>query len=452
MNYCNKRRSESAESSFSIIPSSKKWQRLDESSMFGNKKGAELTTEASNSSSSSSFSEGDDEPVVTNLSCGEAAAAAESSSSSLSIIDNIFPTSSVPPQNLIKQQSHAQSNNNEAAAAHPQETTTSIAPSSSTMAAAAALRCNKKSMVQSPNDFFTAKLRSRGYPATTFCSLKGGYHSTPTTHQTSSYGISLTRAIRSSDKPQVQTLLSTGLNPNACNKFGESIIHAVCRRGDHDMLRILLDAGSSVQVSDDFGRTPLHDACWTASPNFETISLLLEKDPWLLSITDCRGSTPLGYVRKAHWAVWNGFLGAIIDRYWPPCRIDDGIIDARGCIASDIVKREQDSDHQEQENGTASPKIPPLSLLEPDSSPVIDPPQGRIKCLDLLELLANGKIDPQDLDKKNADTIMKDRLKEVEVNRRITFDPLRTNGLNATVMKGSGSKIAQGYVRVSTPV
>jgi len=181
MNYCNKRRSESAESSFSIIPSSNKWQRLDESSMFGNKKGAELTTEASNSSSSSSSSEEDDEPVVTNLSCGEAAAAAESSSSSLSIIDNIFPTSSVPPQNLIKQQSHAQSNNNEAATAHPQETTsTSIAPSSSTMAAAAALRCNKKSMVQSPNDFFTAKLRSRGYPATTFCSLKGGYHSTPT--------------------------------------------------------------------------------------------------------------------------------------------------------------------------------------------------------------------------------------------------------------------------------
>jgi hypothetical protein len=24
-----------------------------------------------------------------------------------------------------------------------------------------------------------------------------------------------------------------------------------------------------VNISDDFGRTPLHDACWTAEPNFE---------------------------------------------------------------------------------------------------------------------------------------------------------------------------------------
>ncbi|KAL7434661.1 hypothetical protein ACHAXM_004202, partial [Skeletonema potamos] len=260
-------------------------------------------------------------------------------------------------------------------------------------------------------------------------------------HQLSSYGISLTRAIRSSDKLQLRTLLSTGLNPNACNKFGESIIHAVCRRGDHDMLRVLLDAGSSVQVSDDFGRTPLHDACWTASPKFETVSLLLEKDPWLLSMTDCRGNTPLGYVRKAHWAVWNGFLGAIIDRYWPPCTDDS-------CDAN-YLKCEQTQQQYNDQHGI-TPKIPPLSLLAPDSSPVIDPPQGRIKRLDLLELLANGMIDPQDLD-ENADTIMKDNLKQVEVNRRITIDPQRCKGSNATVMVGSVS-VVQGYVRVSTPV
>jgi hypothetical protein len=269
----------------------------------------------------------------------------------------------------------------------------------------------------------------------------------------SSYGLSLTRAIRSSDKLKLQTLLSTGLNPNACNKFGESIIHAVCRRGDHDMLRILLDAGSSVRVSDDFGRTPLHDACWTASPKFETISLLLEKDPWLLSITDCRGNTPLGYVRKAHWAVWNGFLGAIIDRYWPPCIEDSGDAIAAAATSNDlkIVQAQQLQDNQLQGQENAPPKIPPLSLLEPDSLPVKDPPEGRIKRLDLLELLANGMIDPQDLDKKNADTIMKDHLKQVEVNRRITIDPLRSKGSNATVMKGSAS-IVQSYIRVSTPV
>ena len=167
----------------------------------------------------------------------------------------------------------------------------------------------------------------------------------------------------------------------------------------------------------------------------------------MLSITDCRGSTPLNYVRKAHWAVWNGFLGAIIDKYWPPCDSEDGTREQQ----EQMLQQDNDADRQDQEKNAAT-KVPPLSLLEPDSSPIIDPPQGRIRRLDILELLANGKIDPQDLDKKSVDTIMKEHIKEVEVHRRITFDPMRTNGLNATVMKGSGSaSIAQGYVRVSTP-
>lgn len=152
-------------------------------------------------------------------------------------------------------------------------------------------------------------------------------------------------------------------------------------------------------------------------------------------------------MRKAHWAVWNGFLGAIIDRYWPPCA------DAAGdCITSNKVKVEegqsQGNDQQEQEN--KAPKVPPLSLVEPDSKPIVDPPNARVKSIEILELLANGKIDLKDLDSKDSDTIMKDRLNEVEVSRRITFDPLRANGANATVMKGS-DPIAQSYVRVSTP-
>jgi hypothetical protein len=194
MNYDNNKRklSSTNESASSIIPSSK-WQRLDESAMIGNNenipaRAPESTTDALHSSSSSS-SGGGDEPVGNNnLSCGEAAA---QSSTSVSIIDNIFPSSSVlPSKSLIQQPQQtqhaaAQSNNNGAPADQPMETTSAkvplTSPSSTTMAAeAAALRCNKKSMIQSPVDFFTAQLRSRGYPATTFCSLKSGYHSTPT--------------------------------------------------------------------------------------------------------------------------------------------------------------------------------------------------------------------------------------------------------------------------------
>jgi hypothetical protein len=108
--------------------------------------------------------------------------AATEESSSLSIIDNIFPSSFSSQQHLIQQRPRIQSNDAEAAAQLRETISIPITPSSPTAAAAAAaaLRCNKKSMVLSPNDFFKAELRSRGYPATTFCSLKGGYHSTPT--------------------------------------------------------------------------------------------------------------------------------------------------------------------------------------------------------------------------------------------------------------------------------
>jgi hypothetical protein len=239
------------------------------------------------------------------------------------------------------------------------------------------------------------------------------------------------------------------------------------------MLRVLLDAGSSVQVSDDYGRTPLHDACWTPNPNFETISLLLEKDPWLLSIADCRGSTPLGYVRKAHWGVWIGFLGAIVDRYWPCATQKGGEVASEedkddAATADERMEQEQadvDKQQQQQQQENIPPKVPPLSLQEPNSSPILDPPNPKVKCLDILELVANGIIDPQELDEKNAiDTIRKDHFKATTTStpfkkggggalNRITFDPLRCAGTNATVMKGS-QEVGQGYirVRVSTPL
>ncbi len=195
-------------------------------------------------------------------------------------------------------------------------------------------------------------------------------------HQTTSYGVSLTKAIRSSDEIQARSLLSSGLHPNACNKFGESIVHAACRRGDFAMLRALLEARSSVQVTDDFGRTPLHDACWTSTPSFDTIRLLLDQDPWLPCIVDCRGSAPLGYVRRAHWAVWIGFLGGIADHYWPDL-----------------------NEAQNNPNGGARQIIPPLALLEPNSRPLPDPCLNGIS-LEIIEHLANGSITPQELNDK----------------------------------------------------
>eukprot|EP00581_Thalassiosira_minuscula_P029891 CAMPEP_0183783832 /NCGR_PEP_ID=MMETSP0739-20130205/64506_1 /TAXON_ID=385413 /ORGANISM="Thalassiosira miniscula, Strain CCMP1093" /LENGTH=332 /DNA_ID=CAMNT_0026027615 /DNA_START=29 /DNA_END=1027 /DNA_ORIENTATION=- len=310
----------------------------------------------------------------------------------------------------------------------------SLSVSSAATASSPALptrRMDNKKMISSPQEFFADMLRDRGYPATMVCSLKCGYHNSPTEHQTASYGVSLTKAIRSSDTSTASALLKAGLHPNACNKFGESIVHAACRRSDTVMLRTLIDAGSHVQVTDDFGRTPLHDACWTSSPNFDTIRLLLEEDPWLICVMDCRGSTPLGYVRKAHWALWIGFLGAIADRYWP---VLDGPSDQRE-------------------------RVPPLGQTLPDSNPLPDP-KTNVLDIDIVELLANGKLTPQDLEEAGSASelnqkplLQKSTLSSPTVScSRITLDPLRQMGSNATTMLKGSSQGMHSFVQVhATP-
>eukprot|EP00579_Thalassiosira_antarctica_P029394 CAMPEP_0202032842 /NCGR_PEP_ID=MMETSP0905-20130828/65735_1 /ASSEMBLY_ACC=CAM_ASM_000554 /TAXON_ID=420261 /ORGANISM="Thalassiosira antarctica, Strain CCMP982" /LENGTH=468 /DNA_ID=CAMNT_0048596715 /DNA_START=578 /DNA_END=1984 /DNA_ORIENTATION=- len=317
-------------------------------------------------------------------------------------------------------------------------------------------RMDNKETISSPQEFFTAMLQDRGYPATMVCSLKCGYHNTPTKHQITSYGLSLTKAIRSSDTTTARSLLAAGLHPNACNKFGESIVHAACRRGDLAMLHALLEFGSSVQITDDFGRTPLHDACWTSSPNFDVVRLLLEEDPWLLCVMDCRGSAPLGYARKAHWAVWIGFLGVIVDRYWPSLKNDD-----EGEEGKNIIMIDRDESKISDRD-----KVPPLAHVEPNSSPLPDP-KLNVLDLDIIELLANGKLTPQDLANEGSNTELVDPKTYQERQEsngpttsssapcsRITLDPMRQMGFNATTMlKGSNNTSTatslQGFVQVT---
>ena len=63
---------------------------------------------------------------------------------------------------------------------------------------------------------------------------------------------------------------------HACNKFGDSLLNIACRRSNTKIVKFLLEeAKVSVFLRDDTGRTPLHDACWTATPNFEIVDLLL---------------------------------------------------------------------------------------------------------------------------------------------------------------------------------
>ena len=207
-------------------------------------------------------------------------------------------------------------------------------------------------------------IKARGYCTRNFCSLEGGYYCKPTPLQKASYGLRVVQAVRASNEALLGKLLRCGLSPNPCNDFGESIVHMACRRGDSKLLRVLVQAGCCLQVTDDFGRTPLHDACWTAEPNFSLVEIILNADERLLHIVDCRGSSPLSYVKRDHWSKWIGFFESKKDVYWKPRNV--------------------------QKDGEEG--IPPLVAEAPHSRPIKDPAQAAP--LQVAKQLASGTMEP----------------------------------------------------------
>lgn len=172
----------------------------------------------------------------------------------------------------------------------------------------------------SPQAFLDVMIHSRGYSTRRYRTLQTGYYSKPTDYQQASYHVNLVKLVRQHDVAKFKSIVSSGISANPCNAYGESLLHMVCRRGDADLLQIMLDVGSNVQVADDYGRTPLHDACWAATPSFETVELIATRDITLFHMTDSRGAVPLSYVRREHWPEWIEFLESKKDTWWPPIR------------------------------------------------------------------------------------------------------------------------------------
>lgn len=103
------------------------------------------------------------------------------------------------------------------------------------------------------------------------------------------------------------------------NRFGESLLHLACRRGRTEMVRFLVEELETpgadycsprtvLTVRDDCGKTPLHDACWTPSPNPELVALILKHCPEQVLARDVRGNTPFDYVRASDNGLWLRFL------------------------------------------------------------------------------------------------------------------------------------------------
>lgn len=123
------------------------------------------------------------------------------------------------------------------------------------------------------------------------------------------YGMEVSKAVRDNDLDTLKELHSAGVLLDCCNKFGDSLIHIACRRSHTQIVRFLLEeAKVCVLRMDDLKRTPLHDACWTAEPNFEIVDMLLRAAPVQAVCKDNRGFAPFEYARQHHEEQWLEFL------------------------------------------------------------------------------------------------------------------------------------------------
>ena len=210
--------------------------------------------------------------------------------------------------------------------------------------------------------YFDSVLKSRGYSFNAYKALQSAYYNKPTELQKASYGPKLIEAIRSNNTAALQDFMEAGLSPNACNNYGESIVHMVCRLGRVDCLQVLMRYGCDLQVADDYGRTPAHDACWAAEINFDLVDILLENDRRLMSLEDARGALPLTYLKDEQWTDWTKYIMSRKDRFWPD---------------RDVVRLGVESD-------------PPLTTEEPNSRPVPNPKETISP--ELAKMVADGRM------------------------------------------------------------
>lgn len=194
-------------------------------------------------------------------------------------------------------------------------------------------------------------------------SLKTSYSKSPSPLQKASYDVYLIGLVRKNDIENFKQIVESGISPNACNDYKESIVHTVCRRSRKEMLESLLEHGATLQVCDDYGRTPLHDTCWAPEPALDVAQVVIKADARMLHMIDARGHAPLNYVRKEHWGDWINFLEEKKDDFWP---VQEGT---------------------EEEVGD--------STIEADSATTIPDPKNALS-LDLAKMVAAGRLTPEE--------------------------------------------------------
>lgn len=163
-----------------------------------------------------------------------------------------------------------------------------------------------------PTSYARAAFKANGYGnVSDIEELAESLFEDPSKEMINAHRIEVVVAVRRNDLATIRHMHRSGaLTLNACNKFGESILHIACHRGHVEMVRYMLcEMKMNVQtLRDDYRRTALHDACWTTEPAFEVVDMLLEHAPQHVLMKDVRGFTPFDYARKEDHGKWLRFL------------------------------------------------------------------------------------------------------------------------------------------------
>ena len=166
----------------------------------------------------------------------------------------------------------------------------------------------------SPQNYLRKLFQSRDiHISITPVSSLQNYFRNPNDKDYSSYQEDVVKALRARDIETLHQMLKEGRSLQCCNRFGESLFHMACRRSYDDVVQFLINEGVSPKIKDDLDRTPMHDAFWTAKPNFKLVKTLIMNEPLLLFLSDKRGHTPLDYARKNDWHRWVEFLSSNVD-------------------------------------------------------------------------------------------------------------------------------------------
>jgi len=168
----------------------------------------------------------------------------------------------------------------------------------------------------SPLATYLQILRSRSYDTRQFQTMTR-YCSKPSRLQLASFGKEVIKAVDQRDAIQLKALIQTGLSPNPCNQFGDSIFNTICKRGHEDLFNALLECGASIQTCDFFGRTPLHFVCWSSKICFGNVEKVMASDSTMFNAVDKVGKSPLEYIGRDKWEEWNAFLLEKQDIFWP---------------------------------------------------------------------------------------------------------------------------------------